>query len=82
MTSAYLHSKGAKNNRAEDGVPEDAIKDVPLSVDLSGVNLIKELHHDEGVEDDGVVFRWRRVERSITTIVNVKDLLTYSREKT
>lgn len=58
-TSANLHSKGAKDNRAEDRVPEDAVKDVPLSVDLSGVDLIEELHHDEGVEDDGVVFRWR-----------------------
>lgn len=56
---AHLHSKCAKNNGAEDGVPEDAIKDVPLSMDFSGVNLVKELHHDEGVEDDGVVFRWR-----------------------
>lgn len=74
--SVYLHSKGAKNNRAEDGVPEDAIKDVPLSVDFSGIYLIEELHHDEGVEDDSVVLRWRSVERSITTAVNVKDLLT------
>lgn len=79
--SAYLHSKGAKNNRAEDGVPEDAIEDVPLSVDFSGIYLIEELHHDEGVEDDGVVLRWRSMERSITATVNVKDLLTCSRNK-
>lgn len=81
MTPAYLHSKGAKNNRAEDRVPEDAIKDIPLSVNFSSVYLIKELHHDKGVEDDGVVFRWRRVERSIAATVNVKDLLTYSGKK-
>lgn len=76
FASAYLHSKGAKDNRAENGVPEDAIEDVTLSVNFAGIYLVKELHHDEGVEDDGVVLRWRRVERSIAATVNVKDLLT------
>ncbi len=50
-------------------------------MDFASVYLIKELHHDKGVEDDGVVLRWRRVEGSITSAVNVKDLLTYKREK-
>ena len=50
-------------------------------MDFSGIYLIEELHHDEGVEDDGVVLRWRSMERSITATVNVKDLLTCSRNK-
>ena len=79
--SAYLHSKGAKNNSAEDGVPEDTIEDVSLSVDFAGIDLVEELHHDKGVEDDGVVLRWRRVERSITAAVDVKDLLAYRGRK-
>lgn len=51
----YLDGKGAQHNGAENRVPEDAIKDVALAVDLAGVDLVEELHHDEGVEDDGVV---------------------------
>lgn len=51
-------------------------------MDFSGIDLVEELHHDEGIEDDGVVLGWRRVERSIAPAVNVKDLLTYRREKT
>ena len=50
-------------------------------MNFAGVYLIKELHHDEGVEDDGVVLRWRRVERSIAAAVDVKDLLTYKSGK-
>lgn len=46
-------------------------------MDFPGIYLIKELHHDKGVEDNGVVFRRGGVERSITTTVNIKDLLTY-----
>lgn len=49
-------------------------------MDLSGVYFVKELHHDEGVEYDGVVFGGRGVEGSVTATVNVKDLLTYTKE--
>lgn len=80
MSCLYLDRKGTKNNRTEDGVPKNAIKDIPLSVDFSGIYFIKKLHHDEGVEYDGVVFRGRRVEGSVTATVNVKDLLTYTKE--
>lgn len=47
-------------------------------MDFAGVYLIKELHHDKGVEDDGVVLGWRGVERGVTATVNVKDLLAYT----
>lgn len=49
-------------------------------MDFSGIDFIKELHHDKGVEYDGVVFRGRRVEGSVTATVNVEDLLTYTKE--
>lgn len=51
----YLDNKGPKYDGAEDHVFEDALKNVSLTVDLSSVNLVEELHHYEGVEDDGVV---------------------------
>jgi len=41
-------------------------------VDLASIDLIEKLHEDEGVEDDGVVLRWRGVERRIATTVDVK----------
>jgi hypothetical protein len=37
-------------------------KDVALVVDLAGVDLVEECHHDKGVEDDGEVFRGRGVQ--------------------
>lgn len=52
----YLDNKCAKNNGAEDQVVEDAIKHIPLAMDLASVELIEELHHDKGIEDDCVVF--------------------------
>lgn len=55
MGAGYLDGESAKNDGAEDGVPEDPVKDVALAVDLAGVDLVEKLHHDEGVEDDGVV---------------------------
>ena len=56
-TSCTLHlgDERAQENRAVDGVAEDAFKDIALSVDLAGVDLVEELHVDEGVEDHGVV---------------------------
>lgn len=73
---SYLNSKGAQDNGAEDGVAEDAIKDIPLTMDLSSIDLIEKLHHDECVEDDGVVLWGRRVQRCIPSTVNVKEKLS------
>lgn len=71
-----LNSKGAQHDAAEDGVAEDAVKNVPLSMDLAGVDLVEQLHEYESVEDYGVVLRGRRVKWSIATAVDVKDLLS------
>lgn len=45
-------------------------------MNLAGVELVKELHEDKRVEDDGVVLRRRGVEGGVPPTVNVKHLLT------
>lgn len=45
-------------------------------MNLASIDLIEELHEDEGVEDDRVVLGGRRVQRSIAATVDVKDLLS------
>lgn len=45
-------------------------------MDLPGVDLVEKLHHDEHVENDGVVLRRRRMQRRVTAAVNVEKLLT------
>lgn len=52
---SHLDDKSAQDYRAEDEVAVDACKDVPLSMDLSGIDFIEELHQHKGVEDDGIV---------------------------
>lgn len=46
-------------------------------MDFPGVDLVEELHHDEGVEDDGVVLGRRRVQGSVAATIDVKDLLAW-----
>lgn len=45
-------------------------------MDLASIDLVEELHHDKGVEDDCVVFRGGGVERCIPATVNVENVLT------
>ena len=77
----YLYEEGSKDDGAEDGVVEDAFKDVPLAVDLASIELVKDLHQDKGVEDDGVVLGGRGVEWCVSAAVDIKHLLTCGREK-
>lgn len=72
----YLDNEGTKDNTTEDKVVEDAIKDVSLSVDLAGVDLVEKLHHYEGIEDNGVVFRGWGVEGCVPAAVDIKEFLT------
>lgn len=78
----YLNGESAQDNGAEDGISENAFKHVSLPVDLAGVDLVEELHHDEGVEDNGVVLRRGRMQRRVPATVDVKDLLTWTQHKT
>ncbi len=78
--SAYLYDQSSKHDGAENGVVEDALKDIPLAANLAGVELVEDLHQDKRVEDNGVVFRWRGVEGGVPATVDVKHLLTCERE--
>jgi len=75
FTSPHLDGDGAEHDGAEDGVSEDALEHVALPVNLAGVDLVEDLHHDEGVEDDGVVFGRRGVEGGEAPVVDVEDPL-------
>lgn len=71
----HLSRERPQHHRAEDGVAVDGLEDIPLTMNLAGIDLIEQLHHDEGVEDNGVVLGGRGVERGIPATVNVKKLL-------
>ncbi len=76
----YLCDEGSQKDGTEDGVVEDALKDVPLTMNLAGIELIKDLHQDERVEHDGVVLGGWSMEGGVPATVNVQQLLTYGRE--
>lgn len=48
-------------------------------MDLTSIELIEDLHEDEGVEDNGVVLRGWGMKRGVPPAVNVKHLLTCKR---
>lgn len=48
---------------------------IALAMDLAGIDLVEELHHDEGVEDDGIVLRGRRVQGCVPPAVDLEHLL-------
>jgi len=68
----HLSCKCPQHHRAEDGVAVDGLEDVPLPMDLACVDLVEQLHHDKGVEDDGVVLGGWGVERGVPATVDVK----------
>lgn len=72
----YLWSEGSEDDGAEDGVSEDTLKNVSLSMDLAGIKLIEDLHEDKSIEHDGIVLRGRGVKRGIPATVDVKQRLT------
>ena len=49
---------------------------VSLAVDLPGVYLVEEGHHDERVEYHCEMLRWRCVEAGARTVVDVEDKVT------
>lgn len=76
----YLDNKGSQEDGAEDGIPENPIKDVPLSVNLACVEFVEDLHEDKRVEDDGVMLRGRGVQGGVSAVVDVEHLLTCEME--
>lgn len=49
-------------------------------MDFASIELVEDLHEDEGVEDNGVVLRGRGMKRGVPPAVNVKYLLACGRE--
>lgn len=55
---------------------EYAIKNVPFTVDLAGIDLVEQLHEHKGVEDDSVVLGGGRVQRGVASAINVEDIFS------
>lgn len=60
---------------------EYAIKNVPFTVDLAGIDLVEQLHEHKGVEDDSVVLGGGRVQRGIASTINIEDLFSWDGEE-
>ena len=73
---ADLRDDGSDPNADEERVAIESVEDVSLAVDLAGVDLVEERHHDERVEYDGEVLRRRRVQRPLAATVDVKEQIT------
>lgn len=76
----YLYAECSQDDGTEDRVVDDPFEDVPLPMNLAGVELIKELHQDKGVEHNGVVLGGRGVQGRVPAIVYIKYLLTCERQ--
>ena len=74
--TGYLYDEGSQEDGAEDEVVEDAFEDVPLAVNLAGIQFVEQLHLNESVEHDGVVRRGWGVEGGVPAALNIKHLLT------
>ena len=72
---SHLSYKGEYPYDIVDGVGKEPLEDVPLAVDLPGVDLVEEGHHHEGVEDDGKVNAGRVPQPGAPAAVNIKQQL-------
>ncbi len=72
----HLPNKSNDPDGVVDGIGEEADEHVPLAVDLPGVDLVEERHHDERVEDHREVHRRRRVHVRVLPVVDVQDDVT------
>jgi len=52
---AYLYEKRGNPDANKEWIAVESVEDVSLSVNLASVDLVKQCHHDERVEDDGEV---------------------------
>lgn len=68
----YLADEGCNPDNVIDGIREESEEDVPLAVDLPGIDFVEESHHNEGVEDHGEMLRWRGVQFRTLAVVQVQ----------
>lgn len=59
----------------------DSLKNIPLPMNLTGIELIEYLHEDKGVEHNGVVLGGWAVERGVPATVDIQQLLTCETDK-
>ena len=77
MVFCYLRGRRGYPNAVIDGISENALEHVALAVNLSGVDLVKESHHHERVEDDGEVLRRCCGVRLVSTRIDIQKLFTW-----
>lgn len=58
LNDNHLRGTSANPNGIEDGIGEDAFENIPLTMNLSGVEFIKQCHHDKRIEDNSKVLCW------------------------
>ena len=78
---SYLSNGSDEEDAVEDGIGEEALKDVSLAVNLARVHLIEKRHHHKGVEDDGEVLRGQGVQWGAQAGVNVEEAVTWKRKR-
>ena len=73
-----LSDERAQPDGDEDDVAVESVEDVSLSVNLASVNLVKQSHHDERVEDHCEVLCRLRVMFALSSTVDVQKHVTYT----
>ena len=73
-----LSQESADPDSDEDQIPVQTFEHVSLSVDFSGINFVEQSHHDKRIEDDCEMLVRSDAECDVTTVVDVKQSLTWS----
>ena len=77
VLGSYLTDKGDYPDGVVDWVGKKANEDVPLSMDLPGIDLVEQSHHYKCVENHGEMRGRRSVKGSPLAIINIKYLVSY-----
>lgn len=70
----YLRNESGKPYADEQRVAMETLEHIALPMNLAGVDLVEQSHHDERVEDYGEVLIGRRTERCVSAAVDVEQL--------
>lgn len=72
----YLHNKCPQNNRTEDSIVKDAFKNVSFTMNFSGINFIKKLHHHKCIKYNSIMLWRRSMQRCISSTIDIENFLT------